>query len=130
MKSAWKVAKNPKTTKEEKTMMQNGKFVLVALVLLVACLTTTRSIAQTDPAEDLFKGKCGSCHGPDGAGKTTMGTMLKIRDLRSEDVQKQTDADLNRIIAKGRNKMPAFDGKLKKDQIEQLVVYVRQLAKK
>lgn len=58
-----------------------------------------------------------------------MGKMLKIRDLRSEDVQKQTDADLNGIITKGKNKMPAFDGKLKKEEIEQLVTYIRELGK-
>ena len=59
-----------------------------------------------------------------------MGAALNIRDLRSEDVQKLTDVELNRIIAKGKNKMPAFDGKVKKEQIEQLVGYVRELGKK
>ena len=111
-------------------MKQGWKLVLATLMLVVACLVAPLAVAQTNSSEDLFKAKCSSCHGPDGAGKTTMGTMLKIRDLRSEDVQKQSDAELNRIIAKGKNKMPAFDGKLKKEQIEQLVGYVRELAKK
>lgn len=88
------------------------------------------SFARTNPAEDLFKSKCSTCHGPDGAGKTTMGTMLKIRDLGSPDVQKQTDADLTRIITKGQKKMPPFEGKLKKEQIEQLAGFIRQFAKK
>jgi len=56
--------------------------------------------------------------------------MLKIRDLHSEEVQKQTDADLNQTITKGKNKMPAFEGKLKKEEIEQLVAYIRELGKK
>jgi len=97
-------------------------------------VNTAQMISATQPgkktSENLFKAKCASCHGPDGAGKTAMGTMLKIRDVRSEDVQRQTNADLNRVIAKGKNKMPAFDGKLKKEQIEQLVAYIRQLGKK
>jgi cytochrome c6 len=114
----------------KKTMKQERKPVLMLLILGAASLIAPHSVAQTSPTEDLFKGKCASCHGPDGAGKTTMGTMLKIRDLRSEDVQKQRDADLNRIIAQGKNKMPAFDGKLKTEQIEQLVAYIRQLGKK
>ncbi len=112
------------------SIKRGWKLVLATLILSAASCIAPRSVAQTSPMEDLFKGKCASCHGPDGAGKTTMGTMLKIRDLRSEDVQKQADADLNRIIAKGKNKMPAFDGKLKKEQIEQLVGYVRELGKK
>ncbi len=111
-------------------MKQGWKSVLVTLIVSTACFITPRSVAQTNPGEDLFKAKCASCHGPDGAGKTTMGAALKIRDLRSEDVQKQTDGDLNRIIAKGKNKMPAFDGKVKKEQIEQLVSYFRELGKK
>ena len=111
-------------------MKKEWKPVLLTLILGAAApLFVSRSVAQTSASEDLYKAKCAACHGPDGAGKTTMGTMLKIRDLHSDDVQKQSDTDLNRIISKGKNKMPAFDGKLKKEQIEQLVAYIRQLGK-
>jgi cytochrome c551 len=79
---------------------------------------------------DLFKSKCAMCHGPDGAGKTMMGEKLKIPDLHSADVQKKTDADLKTIIAKGKDKMPAYDAKLSKEQIDKLVVYIRCLANK
>ncbi len=112
------------------SMREGWKLVPAMLMMLVICFMYPSSFAQTDPAEDLFKSKCATCHGPDGAAKTTMGTMLKIRDLKSDDVQKQSDAELNRIITKGKNKMPAFDGKLKKEQIDQLVGFIRQLAKK
>ena len=98
---------------------------MLAIGFLLLCAP-----AQAGTGEDLFKSKCATCHGPDGTAKTTMGTMLKIRDLASDDVQKQTDADLDRTITKGKNKMPAFDGKLKKEQIDQLVGFIRQLAKK
>jgi mono/diheme cytochrome c family protein len=114
----------------EHSIKQGWKPVLAAVMLLAACFVSPRTSAQTNLGEDTFKAKCAACHGPDGAGKTTMGTMLKIRDLGSAEVQKETDVDLNRIIAKGKNKMPAFDGKLKKEQIEQLVSYVRALGKK
>jgi cytochrome c6 len=111
-------------------MKQALKLALAILIPATVGFVVADSVAQTSPSGDLFKGKCASCHGPDGSGKTTMGTMLKIRDLRSDDVQKQTDAELNSIIAKGKNKMPAFDAKLKKEQIEQLVGFIRQLGKK
>jgi mono/diheme cytochrome c family protein len=100
------------------------------IMLAAAALIPLGSIAQTSPGENLFQAKCASCHGADGAGKTPMGTALKLRDLRSQDVQNQSDAELTRIVAKGKNKMPAFDGKLKKDQIDQVVGYVRELGKK
>ena len=34
------------------------------------------------------------------------------------------------IIAKGKDKMPAYDAKLSKEQIDKLVAYIRDLAKK
>jgi mono/diheme cytochrome c family protein len=83
-----------------------------------------------ETGEILFKGKCAMCHGPDGSGKTMMGEKLKIPDLRSADVQKKTDADLKAIIIKGKDKMPAYETKLNKEQIDKLVVYTRDLAKK
>ena len=113
-------------------MLKNRSWVIVnlAIAAILASLVLSKSPLRAQDGSALYKTKCAACHGPEGAGKTAMGTALKIRDLRSEDVQKQTDADLNRIITKGKNKMPAFDGKLKHEQIEQLVGYVRALAKK
>jgi mono/diheme cytochrome c family protein len=59
-----------------------------------------------------------------------MGKSLKIRDLGSPDVQSQSDPQLTEIVTKGKNKMPAFDGKVSKEQITELVAYVRELGKK
>jgi mono/diheme cytochrome c family protein len=103
------------------------KVALFAVVLILA-LTTNFSFAQDGAAT--FKSKCAMCHGPDASGKTPMGEKLNIRDLRSADVQKQTDAELAQIVTKGKNKMPSYDGKLTKEQIDQVVAYVRELAKK
>jgi mono/diheme cytochrome c family protein len=83
-----------------------------------------------ETGESSFKAKCAMCHGPDGAGKTSMGQALKIPDLHSEDVQKLSDAELTQIVTKGKNKMPAYEAKLSKEQIAQLVGFVRDLAKK
>lgn len=83
-----------------------------------------------ETGESLFKGKCGMCHGPDGSGKTMMGEKLKIPDMHSADVQKKTDADLKTIIVKGKDKMPGYENKLSKEQIDKLVGYIRDLAKK
>lgn len=95
-------------------------------VILLLCLPAR---AQETP-ETLFKGKCGMCHGPDGAGKTMMGEKLKIPDLQSADVQKKSDADLKAIIIKGKNKMPGYETKLSKEQVDRLVAHIRDLAKK
>jgi cytochrome c6 len=104
------------------------KLLLLTLVLFLVALVPALSLAQDVAA--IFKSKCAMCHGPDGSGKTAMGEKFNIRDLRSAEVQKQTDAELSQIIAKGKNKMPAYEGKLAKEQVDQLVAYVRDFGKK
>ncbi len=101
----------------------------LAVVLLGAAICPSLLSAQSDPAA-LFKSKCALCHGEDASGSTPTGRALKAKDLRSDEVQKNTDAELTEVITKGRNKMPAFGQKLKPDQIQQLVGYIRHLGKK
>jgi mono/diheme cytochrome c family protein len=105
------------------------KLILAATVLGAVLLFGFRASAQ-ETGESLFKGKCAMCHGPDGAAKTTMGEKLKIPDLHSADVQKKSDADLKAIITKGKDKMPGYETKLSKEQIDKLVAFIRDLAKK
>jgi cytochrome c6 len=85
--------------------------------------------ARSDDGAALFKQKCAACHGPDGAGQTGMGKTMKLRDLGSADVQKQSDAELTDIIVNGKNKMPAYKGKLTDDQVKQVVAFIRSLKK-
>jgi mono/diheme cytochrome c family protein len=76
-----------------------------------------------------FKAKCAMCHGPDGTGQTSMGKTLKLRDLGSADVQKQTDADLKKIVNDGKGKMPAYKAKLSADEVQAVVAFIRTLKK-
>ena len=100
------------------------------LVILLGGATCPSGLfAQNDPAA-LFKSKCVMCHGEDGSGNTPSGKALKAKDLRSEETQKKSDADLTEVITKGRNKMPAFGQKLKPEQIQQVVGYIHHLSKK
>jgi mono/diheme cytochrome c family protein len=85
--------------------------------------------AQSD-ASKVFKTNCSLCHGPDGSGDTPTGKALKAKDLRSDEVQKQSDTELVAIISKGRGKMPAFGSKFSPDVINSLVAYIRQMPKK
>ena len=58
-----------------------------------------------------------------------MGKTMKVKDLGSAEVQKQSDADVATIIEKGKKPMPGYEGKLTKEQIDGLVKYVRSLKK-
>jgi mono/diheme cytochrome c family protein len=82
-------------------------------------------------AKKTFDMDCAVCHGPDGASKTPVGESLKAPDLRSEAVQKLSDAALIQVITDGKGVgMASFKSRLKTSQIEGLVAYVRYLARK
>lgn len=102
-----------------------------ALFLVVAFLFVLSGVTRADDAASLYKTKCAVCHAPDGSGSTVMGKKLGAKDLRSDEVQKKADADLNGVITNGMGKtMPAYKGKLTDDQIKQLVAFIRDLGKK
>jgi len=98
---------------------------LVAAVLVIVALPLFAD-AGVDGAA-LYKSKCAMCHGPDGAGQTPSGKAMKVRDLRSAEVQKMTDKELNAIIADGKGKMPAYKAKMSQADIDALVTFIRQL---
>ncbi len=111
--------------------MTHGMIRMGLTVLVLATLVLLFSApVQAQDAASLYKSKCAMCHGPDGGGDTPTGKAMKVRDLRSEDVQKQSDAELTGIITNGKNKMPAYKGKLDDGQIKQLVGFIRDLGKK
>ena len=86
-------------------------------------------LAQSDSAKT-FKANCVLCHSADGSGDSATGKALKARDLRSAEVQKQSDADLATLITKGKGKMPAFGAKLSPEVVKSLTGYIRELKKK
>ena len=96
--------------------------------LVVLTVAFALSTCFADAAAD-YKAKCATCHGPDGKGDTAMGKTMKVKDLSSPEVQSQSDADITTIIEKGKKPMPAYEGKLTKEQIDSLVKYVRSLKK-
>jgi len=75
-----------------------------------------------------YKAKCAPCHGADGTGNTPVGKSLHVKSLASDEVQKLSDADLTKILHDGKNKMPAFNGKLTDDEIKDMVKFIRSFA--
>lgn len=106
----------------------SAKFLILFASLCVAVVA--RPAAAQNPAEKTYKAKCAVCHAADGTGDTAMGKKTGARDFRSPEVQKMTDAELTKITAKGKEKMPAYEKSLKPGEIQQLVAYVRELGKK
>lgn len=101
------------------------------MLVVIALALFFSTYAQADSAADNYKAHCSACHGATGAGDTMIGRNLKLRPLSSAEVQKQSDDELFAIISKGKGKdrMPAFDRRLSKDQIRDVVKYLRSLKK-
>jgi cytochrome c6 len=106
------------------------RFLRTLLALFAIAFLFAAPLRADGDGASMFKTKCAMCHGPDGKGEVPMGKKLAARDLTSADVQKQSDAQLTEVVAKGKNKMPAYGDKLSKEQIAQLVAYIREIAKK
>jgi mono/diheme cytochrome c family protein len=106
----------------------------LAALVCMAILVTGRSNANTASpgaadAAATFKAKCAACHGADGSGNTPAGKGLKVKDLRSSEVQGMTDDQLLEIISKGKGKMPAYEKSLGADTCKALVAHIRSLKK-
>jgi mono/diheme cytochrome c family protein len=107
------------------------KVLAVVAIAAIAAFVATRSSAGIPgvPADAAatYKSKCASCHGADGSGQTTAGKAMKLRDLRSTEVQSQTDDQLLAIIAKGKGKMPGYEKSLGAATCKELVAHMRTL---
>jgi len=82
-----------------------------------------------DGAADIYKAKCQMCHGPDGLGNTPAGKIAKIVSFKDPSIVNAADSDLIPVVKNGKNKMPAFAGKLSDDQIKSVMAYIRTLQK-
>jgi len=111
-------------------MGQASRLVGATLTIGLVAITSPGLMRAQNDAEKTYKTNCVLCHAPDGSGSSASGKALKAQDLRSEAVQKKSDAELTASIANGKGKMPAFAKKLKADDITQLVAYIRTLPKK
>ncbi len=91
-----------------------------ATAILAAAVVLVAGAARADDASAVFEKKCATCHGKDGKGHTKMGEKMGIKDLTAAN-----GAEVEKIIADGKNKMPAFKGKLSDEEIKALAGYIK-----
>ena len=103
-------------------------FALLVTILFLQIFASASS-TSAPPASRLYRRYCVSCHGNDGKAQTSKGKFSHARDLT--DAEWQADVSDERIfnsIMNGRNvrgNMPAFSDKLKEQDVNSLVTYVR-----
>jgi len=103
----------------------------ISVALFSAAALCTHGAAQTPDkmaaAETAFKANCITCHNEDGS-PTPVGIALKVKDLRSKEVQDEKDEVLAHTISAGKNNMPPFGTRLTEEQIKDLIEYIRHKA--
>lgn len=101
--------------------------IVPALVVAAASLalgTMSFAAASSTNTAQLFKSKCSMCHGVDGKGFSAIHTP----DFTSPKWQTATsDKEIKETIINGKKgtAMPAFGNKLKPEEIQALVHYIR-----
>ncbi len=71
---------------------------------------------------------CKECHGEKGDGgpvKLEDGTKLKVPSLREGHALRHPDSDFLKQITKGGDGMPAFKDKLKPEEVDDLIRFIR-----
>lgn len=97
--------------------------------LFAAALMIAAPLAYADAAANYTK-HCASCHGADGAGKTTMGKKQKVKDYTTAEGQKFSDAEGVKAILEGMGKMKGFKDKgLTEADAKDLVKHIRGFKK-
>jgi mono/diheme cytochrome c family protein len=83
---------------------------------------------QFAAARASYEKNCKLCHGDSGAGgpvKLDDGTKLKVPSLREGHALRHPDSDFVKQITKGGDGMPAFGEKLKPEEINDLIRFIR-----
>ena len=76
-------------------------------------------------AASVFQQNCAVCHGPTGAGVSSIGTP----NFHDASLQRSlSDQQMTQTIKNGKGRMPAWQGKLSDAQISDLVTYIRSFA--
>ena len=99
-------------------------------ITTLAMLAVFSCLGWAEDGATLYKAKCAACHGDDGLANSPVGKALGAKPYNAPDVLKLSNTDLTAIIKNGKNKMPAFDGKLTDPQIKDIVAHIHTLQKK
>ncbi len=98
--------------------------------LTAAVLASASYAADAKAGKEVYDKACKNCHGVDGAPNAGLAKMLKVemKDLKSPEVQAESDAVMKNIITAGKGKMkpmPAITGA----SLDDVVAYTKSLKK-
>ena len=100
-------------------------------LVLIGCSQTTDppyelKVAHHDaarhPGERIYIMYCTSCHGYDGTGLGGMGADF----VNDKTILAKTYGALLQSIFEGKGRMPAWRGVITKEQVQQVILYIRE----
>jgi mono/diheme cytochrome c family protein len=98
--------------------------------LETAAVAGNLGTASSRTGRVLFQKRCADCHEADGTGSTTRTVLPQMPDFTNHRWQQQrSDTQLVVTILEGKGaQMPAFGGKINKEQARELITYIRAFA--
>src|ERR1700690_2408747 len=109
-----------------------SRVVLASLICGSVMATGWATDAPAGGGAKVYAAKCATCHGKDGKGNPAMAKVFKVdpalMDLTAKSTQDKKDDELILATTNGKNKMPAYKGKVSDADIKDTVAYVRTLA--
>jgi len=107
---------------------------LVVFIRSMGPVSAGKTVSLDLDGAKIFTGRsCVNCHGKDGKGVARVAKMLKAdldaMDLTGKEAKSRSDSELEGIVFKGaeKGKMPAYGGKMTKEEIAAVVAYIRGL---
>ncbi len=100
-------------------------------VLGVAAMAAAMTFAANATAgKAIYDRACKTCHGADGTPNPGIAKMMKVdmKDLKSDDVQNMSDADIKKIVTDGKGKMKPVKS-VSGEAIDNVVAYIKTLKK-
>jgi cytochrome c6 len=116
--------------KKGETSMRTKLTAMVIGLGMIGAWNSAALAADSDAGKAIYEKSCVGCHGKDGKGNPAMAKVLgdKGLNLTAKEVTQMSDEQVLKVIVEGAGKMPAQKS-LSKDQQNQLLAYVRSLAK-
>src|SRR5215813_13317489 len=99
--------------------MSFGRLALVVVLAALPCAAAAEEdAAAVRQGERLYEDNCSNCHGAELQNNSNI--AYDLRRLRADEHARFVNS-----VLRGKNAMPAWDGKLTGDQIESLWAYIR-----
>ena len=98
----------------------------IPICLACALLLAVAVAAAAEPdGKALYESKCAMCHGKDGVAKPMAKGSANLNDPAYQ--QANDVAAIAKVTSEGKNKMPAYKGKLTDAEIQAIAAHVKTL---